>query len=465
MPAPRRAAPIALVLLIAVSAGVRFWAARGMDLPWIAPDETIYALLGRSLWEDGSSTLLGAPADNYSFVYPALIGLPLTIGDLDTGVAVVQALGALLMSSTALLVYLWGRGPLGAWWAVAAAGLTLAVPDLAYSGLLMSEVAVFPVATLAVWAIAAALTRPSPRRQALVAATIVLASGDARSAGGADPDAVRGCRSPVRLRAVARAGATPGRPPGRHRGCVRPHARGLRRRRALGPRLRRVRRGRGRIRARRRGGRRDLALRRHLHPGRRHPADRARGDDDPVCPTARVRPGGVCARRDDGCLDVVPRARGRNVRLALGRARHPAGPPAGHPAADARVCPLDRAGRATTSPVDPDSPHWRSPFPPCSCRWTGSPIQESALDAVSMIPLWRLAEATLDAGPGACLRTHGRRARRSRCLPPEPAPRLRSRRRRSHACHAHHLLDAADRATDAPRPRLGLRHRRPSLGG
>ena len=67
----------------------------------------------------GTASLLGAPADNYSYVYPALIGLPLTLGNLDTGVAVVQALGALLMSSTALLVYLWGRGPLGKWWAVA----------------------------------------------------------------------------------------------------------------------------------------------------------------------------------------------------------------------------------------------------------------------------------------------------------------------------------------------------------
>ena len=175
MPAPRHAAPIALVLLMAVSAGVRFWAARGMDLPWIAPDETIYALLGRSLWEDGSPSLLGAPGDKYSFVYPALIGWPLTLGDLDTGVAAVQALGAILMSATALIVYLWGRGPLGAWWAVAAAGLTLAVPDLAYSGLVMSEVAVFPLATLAVWAIASALARPSPVRQALVPAAIVLA--------------------------------------------------------------------------------------------------------------------------------------------------------------------------------------------------------------------------------------------------------------------------------------------------
>ena len=175
MSAPRHAAPIALVLLIAVSAGVRFWAAQDLDLPWIAPDETIYALLGRSLWEEGSASLLGAPADNYSYIYPALIGLPLTLGNLDTGVAVVQALGALLMSSTALLVYLWGRGPLGKWWAVAAAGLTLAVPDLVYSGVLMSEVAVYPVATLAVWAISAALARPSPLRQAFVAATIILA--------------------------------------------------------------------------------------------------------------------------------------------------------------------------------------------------------------------------------------------------------------------------------------------------
>jgi hypothetical protein len=39
----------------------------------------------------------------------------------------------------------------------------------------MSEVAVLPVATLAVWAIASALARPSPLRQVLVAATIVLA--------------------------------------------------------------------------------------------------------------------------------------------------------------------------------------------------------------------------------------------------------------------------------------------------
>ena len=45
---------VALVLIFAVSASLRFGVARGFDPPWIAPDETIYALLGRSLWEDGS---------------------------------------------------------------------------------------------------------------------------------------------------------------------------------------------------------------------------------------------------------------------------------------------------------------------------------------------------------------------------------------------------------------------------
>lgn len=175
MPAAKHAAPIVVVLLAAASAGVRFSASRGMDVPWITPDETIYVLLGRSLWEDGSPSLLGSAAGSYSLVYPALIGLPLTLGDLGAGITAAQALGALLMSATALLVYLWGRALLGAWWAVAAAALTLAVPDLAYSGFFMSEVAIYPVATVALWAIASALARPSRARQALAAGAIVLA--------------------------------------------------------------------------------------------------------------------------------------------------------------------------------------------------------------------------------------------------------------------------------------------------
>ena len=148
-----------------------------MEVPWIAPDETIYALLGRSLWETGVPSLLGTASGGYGLVYPALIGFPLTLNDLATGVGIAQALGALVMSSTAVVVYLWGRTVVGAWWALAAAGMTLALPELAYSGLLMSEVAVYPTVALALWAIAAALARPSHAREAFVLAAVVLALG------------------------------------------------------------------------------------------------------------------------------------------------------------------------------------------------------------------------------------------------------------------------------------------------
>ena len=196
MPAARHAALIVVVLLTAASAGVRFWATRGMDVPWIAPDETIYALLGRSLWEDFSPSLLGGASGSYSLVYPALLGLPLTFGDLEAGITTAQALGALLMSATAVVVYLWGREPLGVWWATAAAGLTLAVPDLAYSGFFMSEVAIYPVAAVALWAISSALARPSPVRQAFVAGAI-FAAVDSRGGGKPGPDGTVALRNNV----------------------------------------------------------------------------------------------------------------------------------------------------------------------------------------------------------------------------------------------------------------------------
>jgi hypothetical protein len=166
---------LALVVLTAVSASIRFWAGHRMDVPWIAPDETVYALLGRALWGDGASSLLGATTVGYSLVYPALIGLPLSLGEAAAGLAGAQALGAIVISATAAVVYLWGRRVVGDWWALAAAALTLAVPELAYAGFLMSEVAVYPTVTLALWAMAAVLARPSLAGQALVAAAILLA--------------------------------------------------------------------------------------------------------------------------------------------------------------------------------------------------------------------------------------------------------------------------------------------------
>ncbi len=285
-----------------------------------------------------------------------------------------QALGALLMSATALVVYLWGRGPLGEWWAVAAAGLTLAVPDLAYSGLVMSEVAIYPVATLALWAIASALARPSPVRQALVAARDRARAGDARPAGRAHPDAVRRRRAPVRLRAVARAGTTPGRPPRQASRACAPSRSWATRSPGAGTtssaRTPRPPAATSSARWRRTcsGTSRGVFI---LVAG--IPLVALAAMTIECVRRASARPGRLRARRDHARLDAVPRARGRNVRLALGRPRHAARPAAGRAAADARVRALDRTRCATTAPVDPARRARDRRSRPCSCRWADSP--------------------------------------------------------------------------------------------
>lgn len=165
-----------LALLVGVSTAVRFYAATRIDGLWIAPDEMIYASLGRSLWEDGEMRIYGGPTGFYSLVYPALAGLPLVLFGQEDGYVVLKALQAVVMSLTAVPVYLWTRRLASAGWALVAAALTLAVPGLLYAGFIMTEVAFYPALALAAWATAAALERPTLARQALLVGAIVLAA-------------------------------------------------------------------------------------------------------------------------------------------------------------------------------------------------------------------------------------------------------------------------------------------------
>ena len=172
----RRIPPAAaLAALVALSTIVRAWAGLRVPTPWIAADEMIYAEVGRSLWETGHLDILGQSAPFYSLVHPALIGLPLALFDTATGYDVARVLQALVMSLTAVPVFLWGRRLMSEGWALGAAALTLTIPGFAYAGLLMSETVFVPAMTLAAWATASALERPTARNQALLVGAIVLA--------------------------------------------------------------------------------------------------------------------------------------------------------------------------------------------------------------------------------------------------------------------------------------------------
>jgi hypothetical protein len=166
-----------LLGLVAVSSALRFWAASRVPVPWILPDETIYAELGKSLYESGRLEILGEPTRFYGLVTPALAGLPLSVGDVEDGYRALKAIQAIVVSLAAVPVFFWARTMASEGWALAAAALSLTIPDLAYSGLIMTEVAFYPATILAAWAMAVALVRPTLAAQAAVVGTVLLAAG------------------------------------------------------------------------------------------------------------------------------------------------------------------------------------------------------------------------------------------------------------------------------------------------
>jgi hypothetical protein len=175
---PRRLGPwLVLAALVILSTVLRAWASRSFTVPWIAPDEMLYALIGESLWETGTLTVRGLETPYYSLFYPALVGLPLSFGTLPDGIRVAQAVQALAMSLAAVPVFLWGRRFLTDRGALAAAALTLLVPALAYSGLLMSEALYYPLVTLALLTLARVLEEPTLWRQGVFIAAVVVAGG------------------------------------------------------------------------------------------------------------------------------------------------------------------------------------------------------------------------------------------------------------------------------------------------
>lgn len=167
-------AGLAVGALIVCSAVARTLAARPLEAPWIAPDEMVYGLIGRSFWETGHLDVLGVDAPFYG-LYPLLAGLPGTLFGPTEGVHVLQAIQALLASVAGAIVYVWARPVAGARWALASAVLTVLVPSLAYSGLLMTESAFLITATLALWTMARALVHPTLLRQGVAGVAIMLA--------------------------------------------------------------------------------------------------------------------------------------------------------------------------------------------------------------------------------------------------------------------------------------------------
>jgi hypothetical protein len=163
----------ALCALVLVSSALRLWAALDVPSPWFVPDEMVYGELGKTLYREGHLDILGGPTAFYSLIYPAFVGLPLSFG--HTGYVALKVVQAVVLSLTAVPVYVWARSLGARAWALVAAALTLTLPGLAFAGFVMSEVLFTPLVFLAAWAMARAIERPTLARQVLLLGAILLA--------------------------------------------------------------------------------------------------------------------------------------------------------------------------------------------------------------------------------------------------------------------------------------------------
>jgi hypothetical protein len=172
----RSHAALAVGAIVLLSTVFRTGVALAFDIPWIAPDEMIYGLVGESLWETGQLSVRGLSTPYYSLLTPALVGLPLALDDRATGLAIAQVLQALAMSLVAVPVYLWARRLVGPGLALAAAALAVLPPALWYGGLLMTEALFYPAVTVALLALARMLETPTLERQGLFLLAVSLAA-------------------------------------------------------------------------------------------------------------------------------------------------------------------------------------------------------------------------------------------------------------------------------------------------
>jgi len=169
------AAPMLVGGLIVAAFVARFLLARYVLAPWEMPDELEYAELSRSFNSTGHY-LFREHVQHLRTIYPALISPAWWAGSTHTAYTLIKLINVLLMTLGAVPLFLWARRLVAPLWAVLAVLLYLAMPGFMYTGEILTENAFVPASILAMFAIAAALERPTLLRQLLALGTIVLLS-------------------------------------------------------------------------------------------------------------------------------------------------------------------------------------------------------------------------------------------------------------------------------------------------
>lgn len=171
----RSTGTLGLLSLLVVSTLLHWLAARRLHGLWILPDEAVYATRAIAFWRHGVIPPLHGEGAGYGLLYPLVAGVPFSVGSIAHGYASLKLLQALVVSLAAVPVFAYARRLMPRGYAFVAAALTVASPLLLYSGLVMTEVLFYPLAAVALLAIARAVATATLRDQAIAFAAILAA--------------------------------------------------------------------------------------------------------------------------------------------------------------------------------------------------------------------------------------------------------------------------------------------------
>ena len=189
------------------------WQASRRPVPTIFTDELELTQLARAIAETGEPARRGVPYEGFASLVAYALAPVWWLSSATASWAAAKLILVLAMTATVFPAYGLARMVVPKWYALAAAGASVAVPALAYSPFLVEEPLAYPVSTLALWLIARSLERPSKGRIAAAFGMCVVARSSrarsSRSSSWRSRSACSGSRGSRRSRA---AGGPSGRP-------------------------------------------------------------------------------------------------------------------------------------------------------------------------------------------------------------------------------------------------------------
>ena len=149
------------------------WQASQRVSPSIFSDEIEFTQISRGIAETGMPSRLGEPS-GFGSLYTYLVAPAWWLDPTDAWEAA-KLIGAIVMTATLFPAYGLARFVVSRPWAIAAAVGAVAAPPLAYAPYLLEEPLAYPFSTTALWAITAAVARPTRRRLVLAGALCLVA--------------------------------------------------------------------------------------------------------------------------------------------------------------------------------------------------------------------------------------------------------------------------------------------------